>query len=124
MILFLPHAMKTVADATANLSTSMHTSFISSGTTADTNQPINDSTHKDSAKRRRKCQQRSVLGSRSMADEYDSEDVSGDIFIEPESNGILVDERQPDGDVQGAEAGIAGPTVQGGQVRSRHAEDG
>ena len=43
MILFLPHAMKTVADATANLSTSMHTSFISSGPTADTNQSVNDS---------------------------------------------------------------------------------
>ena len=35
--------MKTVADATANLSTSMHTSFISSGSTADTNQSVNDS---------------------------------------------------------------------------------
>ena len=40
---FLLHPMKTVADATANLSTSMHTSFISSGPTADTNQSVNDS---------------------------------------------------------------------------------
>ena len=35
--------IKTVADATANLATSMHTSFIASGPTADSNQSIDES---------------------------------------------------------------------------------